>query len=369
MKETPLSRNEQTFLAESLSQGTRLDGRGSYDYRDVRVAFGVARGHVEVGIGLTRVLAQTSCEVVEPQPHRPAEGVIRYAVELSPMAAASFETGRPSADGVEIQRIVERALRESRAVETESLCIVAGEKVWSVRVDVTVLDHGGNLVDAVALATLGSLLHFRKPHVDVIGSDVTIHTLESHVPDPLSVHHRPLCVTFAFFGNDATSLVVDPDRKEEGVASGRLTLALNTHREVCAIHKLGGVSLAPDQLLECMEAAHVKAAELAACLTAALDKDEAARKAAMGQVERPKGLGASTKGSDPESQPPPRITAAASGTAGVTLDAPRGVGHAAAAAAAVASAAAPMVLASGAAELFQGGNATGGTAWDAAMDT
>lgn len=47
--------------------------------------------------------------------------------------------------------MVERGLRESRAIDTEALCIVAGEKVWSIRVDIHVLDHGGNLTDACSM--------------------------------------------------------------------------------------------------------------------------------------------------------------------------------------------------------------------------
>lgn len=34
-------------------------------------------------------------------------------------------------------------LRESRAVDMESLCVVAGKHVWSVRVDLHILDNGG----------------------------------------------------------------------------------------------------------------------------------------------------------------------------------------------------------------------------------
>mmetsp|Transcript_10791 Transcript_10791/g.27787 ORF Transcript_10791/g.27787 Transcript_10791/m.27787 type:complete len:355 (+) Transcript_10791:333-1397(+) len=352
MKEVALSRNEREFLLASLAAGARLDGRSPYDFRAVDLNFGQERGHLELSLGPTKVLAQTSCEVVEPSPSRPAEGVIRYNVELSPMAAASFEAGRPSAAGVEVQRIVERTLKESRAVETESLCIVAGEKVWAVRVDITVLNHGGNLVDAVALAALGSLLHFRKPHVDVIGSEVTIHTLESHVPDPLSVHHRPLCVSFVFTGDEAGSAVVDPERKEEAVAVGTLSLALNVHREVCAIHKLGGVALSPDQLLECMEIAHVKAGELAARLDIALKADEAQR---SGDAARPPSLLELSKR---------RMTAAARDPVEVDMMEAHDAGHGAAAAAAVATAAAPVPLAAGAAELFEGGVTDGGTAWD-----
>jgi exosome complex component RRP45 len=51
------------------------------------------------------------------------------SAELSQMAAPSFESGRGSELAVEIGRVVERGLRESRAIETEGLCIVAGEKV------------------------------------------------------------------------------------------------------------------------------------------------------------------------------------------------------------------------------------------------
>ncbi len=34
-------------------------------------------------------------------------------------------------------------------------------KVWSIRVDVHVLDHDGGLMDAIVLAAMAGLLHFR----------------------------------------------------------------------------------------------------------------------------------------------------------------------------------------------------------------
>ena len=42
------------------------------------------------------------------------------------MASPSFEVGRPSSVATEITK---RCVKESRAVDTESLCIIAGEKV------------------------------------------------------------------------------------------------------------------------------------------------------------------------------------------------------------------------------------------------
>lgn len=40
-------------------------------------------------------------------------------------------------------------------------------QVWSIRVDIHVLDSGGNLIDACCLAALAALLGFRKPQVEV----------------------------------------------------------------------------------------------------------------------------------------------------------------------------------------------------------
>lgn len=69
---------------------------------------------------------------------------------------------------------MEKALRRSRAIDTEGLCIVAGEKVWQIRVDLLFLDHDGNLVDCASIAAITALLHFRRPDVTVSGEEVTI---------------------------------------------------------------------------------------------------------------------------------------------------------------------------------------------------
>jgi len=42
--------------------------------------------------------------------------------------------------------------RESRAVDMESLCVVAGKHVWSVRVDLHILDNGGYVLLGYALS-------------------------------------------------------------------------------------------------------------------------------------------------------------------------------------------------------------------------
>lgn len=53
-----------------------------------------------------------------------------------------------------VTRVVERSIRESDTMDTESLCIVAGEKVWCINCDIRLLSYDGNALDACTLATV-----------------------------------------------------------------------------------------------------------------------------------------------------------------------------------------------------------------------
>lgn len=272
-----LSRCEREFILRAIREGQRLDGRSTYDYRDITISFGSERGHVEVQLGSTRVLAQVSCQAVKPRANRPAEGQLFINVELSPMASPSFEPGRPSKQTVEINRLLERSLRESRAVDTESLCILAGRLVWTIRVDINALDDCGNLIGCCSIAAITALTHFRRPDVTVSGEDVTIHPPDEKNPVPLSVHHKPICVSFSFFGK-GDFLLCDPGYKEEAVMDGHMVVAMNKHRELCCMHLGGGVALLPEQILRCTHIASVKVAEITEKIDSALLRDERVRK-------------------------------------------------------------------------------------------
>ncbi|KAJ3021369.1 hypothetical protein HKX48_008686 [Thoreauomyces humboldtii] len=188
------------------------------------------------------------------------------------MASPSFgDGGSLSAQEVLISRLLDKALRQSRAVDTEGLCIVAGEKVWQLRVDVRVLDHEGNIVDCACIAAVAALLHFRRPDVTVLGDDVTVHTVEERNPIPLSVHHIPICVTFAFF-DDGAKQVVDPTLLEEQVQEADMTFVINKHGDVCTLSKAGGVAVTVDQVIHCANIAAAKAEDITALVKEALTK-------------------------------------------------------------------------------------------------
>ncbi|XP_070613758.1 exosome complex component RRP45 [Erythrolamprus reginae] len=277
MKETPLSNCEKRFLLRAIEERKRLDGRQCYDYRNLRISFGVDYGCCIVELGKTRVLGQVSCELVSPKPNRATEGILFFNLELSPMASPAFEPGRQSELLVKLNRLLERCLRNSKCVDTESLCVVAGEKVWQIRVDLHLLNHNGNIIDAASIAAIVALCHFRRPDVSVQGEEVTLYTPEERDPVPLSIHHMPICVSFAFF-QQGTYLLVDPSEQEERVMDGLLVIAMNKHREICTIQSSGGIMLLKEQVLRCSKITGVKVAEITELIQKALENDQKARK-------------------------------------------------------------------------------------------
>lgn len=80
---------------------------------------------------------------------------------------------------------MDRILKSSRVVDTESLCIIPGEQVWSLRVDVHILNHDGNLADAVVAAALAALLDFRRPDVSITedGFKIVLIRLSPQLPN------------------------------------------------------------------------------------------------------------------------------------------------------------------------------------------
>lgn len=244
-------------------------------------------------LGHTRVMAVISASLEAPYPDRPSEGSLRFNVEFSPMASPAFETGRPGEDAVELARLVERGLKESRAVDLEALCVQAGRRVWHLRADVHVLDHCGNLADACGLAALGTLCAFRRPDVTVNAGDalnaVVVHSTDEKEPVALTIHHLPLPVTFALF-EEGELLALDPSLKEEAAASGGFTVTLNPAGELCAVQKVRGVGMSPSQIMRCMRLAHRKVTELTEQLRKALDAHEIAR--VQSRIRRKPGAGA-----------------------------------------------------------------------------
>ena len=255
---TLVTRVRQRQIGQLLDAGKRLDDRGLGDYREIKVEQGVierAEGSARVFLGKTEVLVGVKVETGEPFSDTPNEGVQTVNAELVPLASAAFEPGPPDENSIELARIVDRGIRESKAIDVEKLCIEPGKNVFVVFVDVWVLNHDGNLIDASALAAVAALLNTKMPNYEIKDGEVKIK--QGYIPLPLK--SRPITVTI---GKINDKLIVDPWLEEEQIMDARISMAIKDDGNICAVQKGCAGYFTLQQLAEAAKIAQKKAAEL-----------------------------------------------------------------------------------------------------------
>lgn len=213
-------------VSESMIKNIRLDGRTTMTKRPVEVRFGVsnkAEGSVGVKVGKTEVVCGIKMATAEPYTDHENEGTMMTSLELLPLSSPNFEYGQPSIQSVETSRIVDRGIRESGFIEFKKLCIKEGEKVWSIFIDLAVLNDDGNLIDVCALAATLALLTAKFPVYDE-EKDVISYGEFTDKKLPLDMAKMPLTTTFFKIGD---KIFVDPTREEEDSSDGRLTIEVS----------------------------------------------------------------------------------------------------------------------------------------------
>ncbi len=257
MTSVTVSRIRQQQIAQLVADGKRLDGRGLRDYRPIQLESGLiqkAEGSARVRLGKTEVLVGVKVDLGEPFSDRPNDGVLTTNSEFVPLASPEFEAGPPGEESIELARVVDRGIRESKAIDLEKLCIIPGKKVLVVFVDVYVLNHDGNLVDASSLAAIAALMNTKI--FKYVVKDEEVVKKPGFMPLPLK--EIPVSVTFASISG---KLIVDPWLDEEEVMDARLTMTFTKEGKLCAIQKGGIGTLSPQEIAEATAIAKEKTAE------------------------------------------------------------------------------------------------------------
>ena len=259
-KEPVISKMKKRRILQLLAQGKRIDGRGKLDYREVTVEKGViktAEGSAMVRLGQTEVVVGIKIGLNSPYPDTPNEGILTVNAELVPLASPTFEPGPPDERAIELARVVDRGLRSSRAIPLEKLCIMPGKKAYIVFVDIYILNHDGNLIDASALAALAALSDTKLFGYQITEDNRVV--LDKSVWRPLELQNYPVAVTIANIGGE---LVVDPCLDEELAMDARLTVTIDKDGRICAMQKGGPGSFTVEQVMEAIDIAREKAEEL-----------------------------------------------------------------------------------------------------------
>ena len=255
---SPLAKLEQKTVSEIVLKGKRIDERGPMDYRQLTITLGTiekANGSAQVYLGKTKVLAGVKIQTGTPFEDTPNEGILTVNAEFVPLAYPTFETGPPDEDSIELARVVDRGIRESKAIDLQKLCIEPGKKVFVVFVDIYVLDHDGNLIDAAGMAALGALVNATMQEFSV--KDGEIKYKDSKVQLPMK--NYPVPITSVKVGN---SIVLDPCLEEEQVMSCRLTVTTDKDDNVCAMQKGGLGVFTPEEIKQMVSSAIQKSRDL-----------------------------------------------------------------------------------------------------------
>lgn len=263
VREVQASIVEREFFIEAIKEGTRLDQRGVFEQRPLSLSVSEDGNSVDCSLGNTRVAAYVSATVTKPWPDRPFEGLFQVFSEINPLANFVYDSGRSSEDEIQISRMLDKSLSRSGVIDREALCILAGQLVWSIRLDLHFLNDEGNMLDCASIAAIAALQNFHRPDVSLVGEEITIHSLQERVPIPLTLHHTPICLTFAFFELESKPFVVlDPNYLEEQLSTGLMTLALNPQKEICVVNKSGGVPLSIDEIMKVVKIGTQKVKEV-----------------------------------------------------------------------------------------------------------
>jgi exosome complex component RRP42 len=135
------------------------------------------------------------------------------------------------------------------------LVIEPGKKVFVVFIDIYVLNHDGNLIDASALAAVSALINTKMANYEIKDGEVKIKPGYEQLP----IRKHPITVTTAKIGD---KLVVDPIGEEEQVMDARISFAIDDDGNICAIQKGGSGYFEPQQIMEAAKLAKDKAKEL-----------------------------------------------------------------------------------------------------------
>ena len=259
--------NGDDFFGRRISKRDHHHGVNDDGIRPIRIEF-AREGNCVITVGKTdgdsnECQTKAHCAVtstLKAPLGRAAEGSLRVHVKMSPMAHptdAPVKKRRENETCANLARMIEKCFRDARALDLESLCVSAGRYAWHLRLDVTILNHGGDLPLAASVGANCALMSFRRCEcsIDNETNRVTFHEERESVK--LQLMHHPVAVRFAFYdGRNSKGSGFDEDEEnneeeennkphqkygiladagveEEACAIGFATVAVNEHGETC----------------------------------------------------------------------------------------------------------------------------------------
>ncbi len=246
----------EDYALELIKIGKRVDGRKFDEYRKIEIKTNPiqkAEGSSRVRMGGTEIIAGVKIGLGTPFPDTPDEGTLSVNAEFSPMSSPDFESGPPGEDAIEVARVVDRGIRESHCIELDKLCITPREKVMSVFIDLEIVNHRGNLLDACALGAVNAIWNARIPKI------VDDKLVAGDYSGKLPVVCKPINISVFKVGD---KLLLDPALDEENIIEAGLSIGVRDDDKICSLQKKGQGTLKLDEIDRMFDIAIEKSKEL-----------------------------------------------------------------------------------------------------------
>jgi exosome complex component RRP42 len=122
-----------------------------------------------------------------------------------------------------------------------------------VNVDIYVLDHDGNLIDASAIGAIVALLNTKVPKYE--NGKINLEAKDRDLP----VRDVPIAITTVKISD---KLLIDSTVEEENALDARITLTTNEKGDLCAAQKGGDGYLTTEELEKAVDLSILKGKEI-----------------------------------------------------------------------------------------------------------
>lgn len=218
------------IVKELAKKGERLDKRGPLDYREKKYEVSIspnASGSSSVKIGETEAVTGLMIEESPPFEDTPEEGNLSVEIYLAEFVKNLFKDR--DVLGVELSRVVDRAIRSSKFIKSSDLVIVPGEKVYALFIDGLITNNDGNVFDTANRSAVLTLLSSKL----------------NDKPLPLDMERIPISFTFAKIGD---YLFLDPSAYEEMIADAIIVFGI-ANNKIVSIQKTKSGGIKKDEVL------------------------------------------------------------------------------------------------------------------------
>ncbi len=239
-------------IKKYLKENKRFDGRSSEKFRDLIIEKDVskkAEGSVRVKLGKTEVIVGVKLATGEPYADSQDQGNLMVTAELLPLSSPRIELGKPGFDSIELGRVIDRGIRESKVIDLKGLCIEEGKKVWTVFIDIYSINDDGNLLDAAGIGALAALKIAKIPKYDAENNKILYGEDDRDIP---LNNVNPIAITVHKIGEH---LIVDPTREEEDVSETRLTIGIS-EGTISSMQKGNSTPMKSEEIIKAIDLAH-----------------------------------------------------------------------------------------------------------------